>query len=131
MNANERLTEVFDRGCRDGTAILTPNECDLYTIQEFILDFEMNGLSGYLYNRLPDIGRIRATADAMRRQNLTALARILGDALHLFESYVDPDPPTTWNAMIRRYDPENRSNALSDEICSLDDYGLADSGIAE
>jgi hypothetical protein len=41
---------------------------------------------------LPDIGRIRATADAMRRHDLTALARILGDALRLFESYVIPDP---------------------------------------
>ena len=129
MNANERLIEVFDRGCRDGTEILTPKECDLYTIQEFILDFEMSGLSGYLYNHLSDIGRIRATADAMRRHDLTALARILGDALRLFESYVAPDPPTTWNAVLRRYDPDKRLDTLSDEIRSLDDYGLADCGI--
>jgi len=98
-------------------------------VRQAILDFEMNGLSGYLYNLLPDIGRIRATADAMRRHDLTALARILGDALRLFESYVIPDPPTTWNAVLRRYDPEKRLDTLSDEIRFLDNYGIADCGI--
>jgi hypothetical protein len=77
---------------------------EILSVRQAILDFEMNVLSGCLYNQVRDTGRIRATADATRRHDLTALARILGDALRLFESYVIPDPPTTWNAVLRRHD---------------------------
>ena len=59
-NANERLTEVFDRGSRNGIETLSLDERALYSIQEFILDFEMGGLSGYLYNHIRDIGEFKS-----------------------------------------------------------------------
>jgi hypothetical protein len=130
MTAWERLTEVFDRGLRDGVDRLTPAERDLYLIQDFIIEQEVNGLGGYFYNRLPDRAHIQATVDAMRRHGLRQLANLLGEAMYLFRDYADPDQPTTWGEVLRQYDPSNRLGAIEDQIRALDDYGLAESSIA-
>jgi hypothetical protein len=130
MTATERLAEAFARGQSQGLASLTATERDLWLIQDFIQEHDGGGLSGYFYNRLPDLGAIRATAEAMRRQGLTQLAGMLNVALELFHKYVDPDSPTTWREISRRYDPLNQLDALSDRIYALGDYGLAGSRIA-
>ena len=130
MTASERLGEVFARGQSQGLASLTATERDLWLIQDFILEHDGGGVSGYFYNRLPDLGAIRATVEGMHRQGLTQLAEMLNEALELFREYVDPDTPTTWNAVSRRYDPLNQLDALSDRIYALGDYGLAGSRIA-
>jgi hypothetical protein len=130
MIASERLAEVFARGQSQGHASLTATERDLWLIQDFIQEHDGGGLSGYFYNRLPDLGAIQATVEAMRRQGLTQLAGMLNVALELFREYVDPDPPTTWRETSRRYDPLNQLDALSDQIYAMGDYGLAGSRIA-
>ncbi len=66
MTLDERLADVFDRGLRDGLDALNPTERELFRIQDFIIDYEMGGLSGYLYNKLPDQGRILSAVEAMR-----------------------------------------------------------------
>jgi Domain of unknown function (DUF4375) len=129
MTAWERLTEVFDRGDREGVDHLTPAERELYLIQEFILEQEMNGLSGYFYNRLPGLAATQVTVEAMRRHGLPQLASLLSEAMHLFGDYGDPYPPTTWGEILRKYDPSDRLEKIADRIRKLDDYGLADSGI--
>jgi hypothetical protein len=93
------------------------------------LEQEMNGLSGYLYNRLPNPEQIASTVRAMRRYGLPDLAAILNDAFQLFEGYTQPDSAITWSDMLRRYDPENRLNTLAKRINALDHYGLANSRI--
>ena len=130
MTASERLAEVFVRGQSQGLASLTATERGLWLIQDFIQEHDGGGLSGYFYNRLPDLGTIQATVKAMRRQRLTQLAEMLNEALELFREYVDPDTPTTWRETSRRYDPQNQLDVLSDRIYALGDYGLAGSGIA-
>ncbi|HYV38678.1 MAG TPA: DUF4375 domain-containing protein [Gemmataceae bacterium] len=130
MIPDDRLTEVFDRGLREGLEHLTPAEQQLYLIQYFILDQEMNGLSGYFFNQLPDLAQIQATIDAMRRYGLINLATLLDEALQLFRDYADPNPSSTWEAELRRYDPSNRLNAIWKSIGELDNYGLAESSIA-
>ncbi len=130
MKASERLAEVFERGQQQGFASLTAPERDLWLIQDFIIEHGGGGLSGYFYNRLPDLDHIRATVDAMSRYGLTRLAGMLNEALGLFDGYVDPDPPTTWNGVLRRYDPANRLDALSGQIYGLSGYGVAESTIA-
>jgi hypothetical protein len=130
MTASERLADVFARGQSQGLASLTATERDLWLIQDFIREHDGGGLSGYFYNRLPDLGAIQATVEAMRRQGLTQLAGMLNVAVELFREYVDPDTPTTWREIERRYDPLNQLDALSDRIYALGDYGLAGSGIA-
>ena len=130
MTASERLAEVFARGQSQGIASLTATERDLWLIQDFIQEHDGGGLSGYFYNRLPDLGAIQATVEAMRGQGLTQLAGMLNEARELFREYVDPDAPTTWREVQRRYDPLNQLDVLSDRIYALGDYGLAGSRIA-
>jgi hypothetical protein len=130
MKPYERLAEVFDRGLASGIDSLDVDERELYLIQDFIIDYEMGGLSPYFYNRLPDLDRIGAAIAAMRRFGLNDLATLLAEAADLFRGYTDPDPPTTWGEVLRRYDPDDRLSAVDNRIERLDHYGLSDSTIA-
>src|SRR5262249_19603944 len=107
MTLADRLEEVFDRGLREGLKSLSSTDRGLYTIQEFILDLEMEGLSGYFYNHLPNIDGIRAMALAMKRHGLCPLADLLLEAAELFRQYVEPGPPTTWEKVLSHYDPSD------------------------
>jgi hypothetical protein len=129
MSPSERLSEVFGRGLSDGLESLTDEERDLYLIQDFIIEQEMNGLSGYFYNRLQNLDQISLTMAAMRRFGLPDLAAILNEAFQLFEGYAEPDSATTWADILRRYDPEMRLDTLGKKIVALEDYGLANSRI--
>ena len=124
MAAHDRLAEVFDRGLRDGVDALSTADRELFRIQDFIIEYEMGGLSGYFYNRLPDLDGIRAAVAAMRQHGLAELAALLGEAAALFAGYADPDPPTTWGEVRRRYDPVGRLVELDSRIGALDNYGL-------
>jgi hypothetical protein len=124
MTPDERLAKVFDRGLRDGLDALTPTEQELFRIQDFILEYEMGGLSGYFYNRLPDLDPIRAAVAAMRRYGLAELAALVGEAAGLFAEYVEPDPPSTWGEVLRQYDPAGRLDDLERRIGALDNCGL-------
>jgi hypothetical protein len=129
MTVNLRLLEVFDRGLRDGVDTLTPADRELFRIQDFIIDFEMGGLSGYFYNRLPDLDGILAAVASMRRYGLPELATLVGEAAGLFAGYADPDPPSTWDEVRRRYDPVGRLDELDRLIGALDNYGLDSASI--
>lgn len=124
MSIHARLTEVFDRGLRDGVDALSAADRDLFRVQDFVIDYEMGGLSGYLYNRLPDLGAVRAAVEAMRRLRLAELAALLCEAADLFAGYADPDPPCTWAEVLRRHDPAGRLGEIERRISGLDDYGL-------
>jgi hypothetical protein len=117
---------VFDRGLRDGIDTLAPTDRELFRIQDFIIDSEMGGLSAYFYNRLPDLDGILATVAAMRRRGLVDLANLLGEAAGLFAGYVDPDTESTWNEVLRVYDPADRLAELERRIGALDNYGLSE-----
>lgn len=130
VTASERIAEVFDRGLKHGIDSLNQTERELYLIQDFIIEYEMGGLSGYFYNRLPKIDSIRAAIAAMRRSGLRVLASLLSEALDLFSGYVDPDPSATWDEVLRRYDTKDRLSAVSARIAALDDYELDQSTIA-
>ncbi len=129
MDASEILADVFDRGLKDGVNSLSPREQELFYIQDFIIDVEMGGLSSYFYNRLPDVDRIRVAVRALRKHNLLALAGILELAAELFNSYVDPDPPATWEETLRQYDPSDRLSECEKRMRELRGYGLAESTI--
>jgi hypothetical protein len=130
MDLEDRLADVFDRGLRDGVDSLSATDRELYLIQDFLVEYEMGGLTTYFYNRLPDTDVIFATVRVMSARRLTALAEILSEAAELFRGYVDPDPPTTWNEVLRRYDPTDRLEELHDRIAALDNYGLGTARIA-
>lgn len=109
---------------RDGVDALSPADRELFRIPDFIIDYEMGGLSAYFYNRLPDLDGIQATVAAMQRYGLAKLAALLDEAARLFDGYTDPDPPTTWTEVCRRYDPAGRLDELDSRIGALDNYGL-------
>src|SRR5262245_14198514 len=119
MTLDDRLEGVFDRGLVLGVETLSPMDRELFRIQDFIVEYEMNGLSGYFYNRLPDIGEIAAAVEAMRKHTPT-LAALLNEALQLFAEYTNPDRPATWHEILRRYDPADQLGELQHRIEALD-----------
>ena len=124
MTIHDHLAEVFDRGLRDGVDALIPGDRELFRIQDFIIEYEMGGLSAYVYNRLPDLDGIHSAVAAMRRHGLVELAALLGEAAGLFAGYTDPESPTTWGEVCRRYDPVGRLDELHSRIGGLVNYGL-------
>lgn len=130
MTLDDRLTEVFDRGLQHGLDALSPEDRQLFRIQYFILEFEMGGLSGYMYNRLPDLTEIAETVAAMRHFKFLRLADLLEQAAALFGDYRDPDSPTTWANVLEVYDPDKRLGAIADEISVLGNSGYRPSGFA-
>jgi hypothetical protein len=126
MDARDELTEAFDRGFREGLDSLNLRERDLYLIQEFIIAYEMGGLSGFLYNRLPDVTGIGEIVASMRARSLNKLADLLEQAKCIFRDGAWPEGLTTWGSVLQHYDPSRRLDTIESEIESLDDYGLRD-----
>jgi Domain of unknown function (DUF4375) len=129
MSPSQKLSEVFDRALNEGLESLSEKERELYLIQDFIIELEMNGMSGYFYNRLPNPEQISSTVAAMRRFGLRDLAALLDEAFQLFERYPQPDSATRWSEIVKQYDPANRLEAIGKRINALGDYGLANSCI--
>jgi hypothetical protein len=96
----ENLTKIFDEAMIHGVGSLSAEERRIYLIQDFILEWEINGLTGYFYNRLSNRDLIADTIGAMQRHGLSSLADILIDALAIFHDYAEPIEPTTWGFLI-------------------------------
>jgi len=121
---DDRLSDAFDRGLRDGIDSLSHADQELFRIQDFIIDYEMGGLSGYLYNRLPDIQRIRAAIAAMRKHGLVELSKLLSEATVLFANYTESKTRPTWNSVLQKYDPGNKLKKIDLHIEELENYGI-------
>lgn len=125
MTPEERLHEVYERGWEEGIDTLSPGDRELFMIQDFIVEFLMEGLSCYFYNRLPDeLGRVRATIAAMRRHGLNTLAELLAEAAELFWDYRELEHIKTCGELMQYYDPEDRLDQIQDRILALEGYGL-------
>ena len=124
MDFNDRLTEVFDRGLREGVDSLSPADRDVFRIQDFIIEYEMNGISGYFYNRLPDVKGIFAAVAAMRECGLAQLADLLEEAATLFANFSDPPVSARWSDLLTRYDPEGALDRIDRRISALRNYGI-------
>lgn len=124
MSLEDRLCEIFERGLEHDGKNLSPADRELYLIRDFILDYEMNGLGGYFYNKLPDLDVITETVNAMSARGMSDLAALLGEAAALFRGYTNPKRRTTWGKLCRHYDPEGRLDELNDLVMRLDNYGL-------
>jgi len=96
MTAHDRLADAVDRGLKDGLDALSPLDRELFRIQDFIIEYDMGSLSGYLYNRLPNLSGIKAAVAAMRKHGLSKLADLLDEAVQLFAGYTEDDARPTW-----------------------------------
>lgn len=121
---NDDLASAFDKAMAVGEDNLIGEDREYYLIQDFILQYEIGSLSGYLYNRIPDFDVIWETIDSMREHGLRDLAAILTEAVNVFDGYQEPDPPTTWGNVLEYYDKARALPALAQRICELQDYGL-------
>lgn len=129
MSPHEKLFIVFDRALAEGLESLSADDRELYLIQDFIIEFEMGGLSGYLYNRLPQKSQMSEAVSAMQKHDLLELAELLGEAFKLFESDSESDVAETWADVMRRHDPIHRLDVIRKSILELDDYGIERSSI--
>jgi hypothetical protein len=124
MASRDQLSKAFDQVLHVGVEGLTPVERELFRIQAFIVSYEADGLSGYLYNHLPDLSELRSTVHALKRHQMDRVTDLLSEAVELFEGYVDLDPPTTWNAVLAKYDPNRRLDEIDQQIHAIERYGL-------
>jgi len=129
MLPHEKLSEVYDRALSAGLESLSVEERELYLIQDFIIELEMGGLSGYFYNRLPLKNHIHAAISAMRKYELDELAELLSEGYQLLETYSEADAATTWAEVLRRHDPGNRLAVIEKNIEAIEDYGIEGSRI--
>lgn len=120
----DRLNNAFVRGCDDGTDSLSAADLARYRAWRFIMDWEMGGLTGYLYNTLPDLAAARSTVKALKTVGLTDLADILAQGVALFKGYKDPDRPSTWGEILEQYDPTGQLDILDERIQELDNFGI-------
>jgi|LakMenEpi03Aug12_release.lakeMendotaPanAssembly.Ray.scaffolds.fasta_scaffold1047942_1 hypothetical protein len=129
MLPHERLSKVYDHALAVGIESLTNEERDLYLIQDFIIELEMGGLSGYFYNRLPLKNQIKAAVSAMRKYGLNELADLLSEAHQLFEDYSETDAAKTWTEILQRHDPRSRLAVIEKKIDAIQNYGVDGSSI--
>jgi len=124
MLPHERLSKVYDHALEVGVESLSTDERELYLIQDFIIELEMGGLSGYFYNRLPLKNEIPAAVSAMRKYGLGELAELLSEAYRLFEAYSETDAANAWSEVLQRHDPDGRLGIIEKNIEALEDYGI-------
>jgi len=130
MLPHERLSKVYDHALTVGVESLTDDERELYLIQDFIIELEMGGLSGYFYNRLPLKNQIQAAVSAIRKYGLGELAELLSEAHQLFGAYSsESNVANTWSEVLQRYDPGNRLAVIEKKIDAIENYGIDDSSI--
>jgi cell wall assembly regulator SMI1 len=52
------------------------------------------------------------------------LAVILAKGVALFKGYKDPDSPSTWGEILKKYDPKNQLDGLDTQIAELENFGI-------
>ncbi len=124
MLTQDKLSRIYDHALNHGVDALSTFEQELYLIQDFIIELEMGGLSGYFYNRLPLNNHISRAVSAMKKHGLSELADLLGEAYQLFNANHENERPSTWAETLRKYDPSNRLSMIEKSIDSLENYGI-------
>ncbi len=126
MSPKNILAEIFDRAMKHGPETLSNDERELYLIQDFIIEFEMGGLTNYLYNRSAIPGHIPSTIRSMQKYRLLDLARILTATSELFSAVQSESSSGTWSEMLDRCDPDGQLAANEQRINDLVNYGMQD-----
>ena len=123
--SDAQLAAAFDKGTSSGPENLTGVDREFFLIQEFILSYEMGSLSGYFYNQIPNLDHLRETVASMKKHGISELAEMLGRAVAIFDDYREPNPATTWENVLKRYDPDSNLDRIDEQIGQLENYGIA------
>jgi hypothetical protein len=116
QNISDKLTEIFDKGCENGISALNKEEIPYYYSQFFIISIEMDGLSGFLYNTLPDFFKIDTIVNSLRQVGLDKLVFILEKVRMQFAEYKDPEVASTWEKQLLIYDPNKLLDKYENEL---------------
>lgn len=122
VRPRELLSAVFDRGLSKGERVLTRLERQLFLIQDFIIETEMGGLSGYLYNRVSHRGRLAATATAMELHDVRLLASIVRELQQRFVGRRSRWGET-WDDVCQRHISDKRLAALDARLDRAREHG--------
>jgi hypothetical protein len=124
--ASQLLSDIFDRGLRKD-ARLTRRERELFLIQSFIIDTEMGGLSGFLYNAHSKRGRLEATANALEKYDVKPLAPIARELAKRFHGWrARTKQAQTWEEVLAVCVSDARLALLEERLSNAAhrDYGL-------
>lgn len=131
LSVNQLLSEVFDRGLAKGEEKLAAKDLELFLIWDFVIEYEMGGLTGFLYNRVSNPGRIDATARALRKYEVEPLAKVAEELARRFRSWTnsDDDWGETWDEVRTRHISDARLERLEDQLTRAGEkgYGLRES----
>lgn len=131
VSAGQMLSAVFDKGLSMGIGTLTRIERQWFLIQDFIIETEMGGLSGYLNNRLIHRGRLSATATAMETHDVRLLIPISRELQRRFLGHRSR-PGETWDDLRSRHVSDARLAKLEERVdqARSKGYGLDKSKLA-
>lgn len=108
---------LLDVGLKQGIDGFNSVQRAVFLCQDFWIDIDMDGLSSYFYNRLPErYGQILETVQALRTVGAAKTADALKEAATIFAHYQDPKGPSTWGAVLTQYDPDDRLAELAEVI---------------
>lgn len=111
------LPLLFDVGLKQGLGRFNSAQRAVYLCMDLYIDLDMNGLSAYFYNRLPErYQQIIQTIQALRTVGAVMTATALEQPVALFADYQDPAEPSTWGTVRAQYDPGDRLSELEDVI---------------
>jgi hypothetical protein len=128
---NQLLREIFDRGLTKGEEKLSPKDLELFLIWDFVIEYEMGGITGFLYNRVSRPGRIDATARALRKYEVEPLAKVAEELSRRFRSWRNSDDAwgETWDEVRTRHISDARLAQLEDQLTRAGEkgYGIHES----
>jgi len=131
LSVNQLLSEVFDRGLTKGEEKLSPEDLELFLIWDFVIEYEMGGLTGFLYNRVNRPGRIDATARALRKYEVEPLAKVAEELSRRFRFWKNNDDASseTWDEARTRHISDARLERLEDQLTRAGEkgYGVRES----
>lgn len=119
-NASDAWDAVVAKISRDGENSLSPSARTFYMVNRFLVDLDMGGFSGFLYNISPSSGawqELRALAEAVASAGAPEVAAALHAAARLLEAGSATEG--TWEAALQPI--ASQVQALEDRVCEGSD----------
>lgn len=126
MGLEAELQHAFEEAQGSGIESLTERGRALANAWAFIIDWEMGGLAGYLYNTLPDHAAIEDTIAALGSVGLSSLAELLRLAHAPFAETAHGQGAATRGQVLAEGEADSLLRDLDDQIANLHGYGIPD-----
>jgi hypothetical protein len=115
----ERASAALEKWLAEGSPALSDEERVLAHVQGFIVDMDMAGLSGYLYNHAERVEEIETTADALARIGQDQLAGELLRWCKPLRAAMRGAVSARWETVVATIDPERELDGCQKSIRRL------------